>query len=101
MNAPGFVKPFSPSRFPARGFRGGESFLSDLGEIMAITLRAHKPEGEFRFKSEGPTNLTDPQRNRIGLQMNAQCSSATWGKVAVKLEAVNDNTVLKADDKIQ
>jgi hypothetical protein len=31
-------------------------FSSDLGEIMAITLRAHKPEGEFRFKSGGPTN---------------------------------------------
>jgi hypothetical protein len=46
-------------------------------------------------------DFTDPQRNRIGLQMNAQCRSATWGKVAVKLEAVNDNTVLKADDKIQ
>ena len=32
MNAPGFVKPFSPSRFPARGLRGGESF-SGIGEI--------------------------------------------------------------------
>jgi hypothetical protein len=46
-------------------------------------------------------DFTDPQRNRIGLQMNAQCRSATCGEVAVKLEAVNDNTVLKADDKIQ
>lgn len=33
--------------------------------------------------------------------MNAQSRHGTWGKVAVKVAGVNDNTLLKADDKSQ
>jgi hypothetical protein len=33
--------------------------------------------------------------------MNAQCRHATWDGVAVKLEGLNGNSPVKADDKIQ
>ena len=67
-----------------------------------IALKSMKKMDKEYSAIVGPRmNLTDPQGNRIGLQMNAQCWQATWDEGAVRLATVNGNTALKSDDKSQ